>query len=39
VIETLVVKDYSNEIFNFKIISIWIIYKNLLVIFVNVIST
>jgi len=39
VIETLIVKDYINEILNFKIISIWIIYTNLLVIFVNVIST
>jgi hypothetical protein len=39
VIETLIVKDYVSEILNFKIISIWIIYKNLLVTFVNVIST
>ncbi len=28
--ETIVVKDYTNEILEFKTISIWIIYKNML---------
>jgi len=36
VTKTLVVKCYTNEILNFKTISIWIIYKNLLVTFMNV---
>ncbi len=35
--ETLVVKDYIDEILNFETISIWIINKNLLVTLVNVI--
>jgi hypothetical protein len=34
-IENLVVKGYTNEILEFKTISIRIIYKNLLVILVN----
>jgi hypothetical protein len=33
--KNLIVKDYTNEILKFKTISIWIIYKNLLVILVN----
>jgi hypothetical protein len=37
VTETLVVKDYIDEILNFETISIWIINKNLLVTLVNVI--
>jgi hypothetical protein len=36
VTKTLVVKYYTNEILKFKTISIWIIYKNLLVTFMNV---
>ncbi len=34
-IETLIVKYHTNEILNFETISIWIIYKNLLVTLVN----
>jgi hypothetical protein len=33
--KALVIKDYINEILEFKTISIWIIYKNLFVIFVS----
>ncbi len=36
-VETLVVKDYINEVLKFKTISIWIIYRNLLVALMNVI--
>jgi len=36
-IKTLIVKNYTNEILKLKTISIWIIYKNLLVIFVSAI--
>jgi hypothetical protein len=39
VIETLIVKDYTNEILKFETIFIWIIYKNLLMTFMSVIST
>jgi hypothetical protein len=37
--ETLVVNDYTNEILEFKTISIWIIYKDLPGTLGNVIST
>jgi len=37
-IETLLVKDYTNEILEIKTICIWIIYKNILVTFVNDVS-
>ncbi len=36
-IKTLVFKDYTNENLELRTISIWIIYKNLLVTFVNAI--
>jgi hypothetical protein len=36
--KTLIVKDYTNEILEFKTISIWIIYKKMLITLVNVIS-
>jgi len=39
VIETLIIKYYTNEILEFKTISIWIIYKNLLMILVTIVST
>jgi hypothetical protein len=35
-IETLIVKNYTNEILDIKTISIWIIYKNLLVTLMSV---
>ncbi len=35
--EILVIKDYTNETFEYKIISIWIIYKNLLRILMSVV--
>jgi hypothetical protein len=37
-IETLIIKDHTNEILEFKTISIWIIYKNLRVIILIVVS-
>ncbi len=37
--KTLIIKYDTNEILEFKIIYIWIIYKNLLVTLVNVAST
>jgi hypothetical protein len=37
--EIFVVKDYINEILEFKTISIWINYKNLLMIIVSVAFT
>jgi hypothetical protein len=36
--EILVIKDYINETLEYKIISTWIIYKNLLRIFMKVVS-
>jgi hypothetical protein len=37
-IETLIIKDHTNKILEFKTISIWIIYKNLRVIILIVVS-
>ncbi len=37
--EILIVKDYTNEILEFEIIFIWIIYKNLLMTFMSVVFT
>jgi hypothetical protein len=39
VTETLIVKDYTNEILEFETIFIWIIYKNLHMAFMNVVFT
>jgi hypothetical protein len=39
VTEILIVKDYTNEILEFEIIFIWIIYKNLLMTFMSVVFT
>ncbi len=37
--KTLIVKYYTNEILEFEAIFIWIIYKNLLMTFMSVVST